>query len=191
MNEIGPNDVVSFVASIPPSAGAIKFDGEANGGGTITLLVPGTDEQGLHQMLLLRGRRFLVTAAVMQQELPLTPVMPDDQERLFPTDPAFVRPLHEQAASVVDGDGAGTGATADSTRGLPDHVHTFGLDGRCLAAGCTYRREPIFGQDPAVKPSTSSSAASSEAGKQEVKRSAKPRQVRRGPLAGGRKKAKA
>lgn len=183
------NGSVEFMASIPMSAGAIAIDGGANEGGRLKIDIPGTHLAQLLALTAMRGCPLLVTVAVMQQELPLSPAMPEDQEHLFPTDPAFVRPLHEQAAAIVteDGDGMATGANAVSTaRGLPDHVHTFGIDGRCLAAGCTYRRVPVFGESTG-SPSTSSSASSTEGGKQEVK----SRRVRRGALAGGRKRAKA
>jgi len=204
MSEIGPNDVVMFKASIPPSAGAIKFDGRKGEGGSITFLVPGSDEDGLHRMLLLRGCAFVVTAAAVQTELPLTPVMPEEQERLFPTDPAFQRPLDEQAAAIP---GSATGANVvdgEMIVPLPDHVHTFGLDGRCMAAGCTYRREPVFGNEPRAPVEGMKKTLTEAAGAQAVYAQgprgpqfpsssapqAKPRRVRRGALA-GRKKAKA
>lgn len=100
--EVPQNDVVSFMASIPPSASAIKFDGEANGGGSITLVVSGSDEEGLRRMLLLRGRRFLVTAVLVQTELPLTPAAPDGQEALFPKSAEFSESVSEQVAAFAE-----------------------------------------------------------------------------------------
>src|SRR3990172_4530022 len=85
-DQIPQNDEIRFLASLPPSAGAIAIDGESGGGGRLRLDVDGTHLAQLLALTTLRGRVLLVTIAPQQAELPLGPT---EDPPPFPTDPRF------------------------------------------------------------------------------------------------------
>jgi len=137
---------VCFLASLPPSAGAIAIDGESNGGGRLRLDVAGTELAALLRLTMLRGRVLLVTIAAQQAALPLVPAAPDGEAAAFPQHPLFQDPLETQAGRVtaISGD-VRLNVTEPVDGGLPAHVHRFKDD---VCRDCGLRRgEEEHGDD--------------------------------------------
>lgn len=159
------DDEIQFLASLPPSAGAIAIDGESHGGGRVRLDIPGTDLASLLRLTMLRGRVLLVTIAPQQAVLPLGPAAPDGEATAFPKDALFQDPLGEQAERIVPipGDGVII-VTEPIASGLPAHVHRYQGE-VCVDCGA-----PLEGLASGTK--------------------TKPRKVRRGLIPKGRAKVK-
>lgn len=195
-----PSDEIQFLASLPPSAGAIAIDGGDREGGRLKLDVPGTELASLLRLTMLRGRTLLVTIAPQQAVLPFGPVAPDNEAAAaFPQNPLFQDPLETQAAKVAEvgtgtGDGDVTVSAPPIDGGLPAHVHRF-KDDVCQDCGATRGDEEsgageIEYADGTIVRVTDVVANAMAGLPPKVAKAAKARKVRRGLIPRGRVKAK-
>ena len=58
-------DLINFTASIPPIAGAIKYDGQ--GGGRVQFDFDDTDREQIQRLLDMRGQAFLVVISPLEK----------------------------------------------------------------------------------------------------------------------------
>ena len=120
-DQVPRDDEIQFLASLPPSAGAIAIDGESNGGGRVRLDIPGTD---LAALLL------LTLGAVMGLTFGL--ILGRARACLSAMLPAVVLPMPHLLSSVPVTI-TGYSSTEDQTDGDP-FTAAWGDDVRTLRA---------------------------------------------------------